>query len=359
MKIRWIGAALAAMLALSACSLSSFGTGGSGENPAAGSTGPSAEEILTEEPLVAPAEDDGRTHIGILLYRGHGAAEETVSGFEEELQSLMGHSDVDFEVLDADGDADKCAQIATGFANSGYQLIFACGTEALQNAGAAVKDVPIVGACVTDFLLSETVSSLDAPGGNITGVSSMGPIDDQVDQAIQIASWPVMVGIITSGTEVGSQFQEGVAIQCLDESQVSWKTYHAASAEGLRKILDNAVSDGCTCFYLPTDSFVASHMDVVRDVMLETGVPVVTGDYQMCSAGGLCCRSIDYYEHGRKAAGMAYDILGKGEEISRMAIQEETEWLEYYSPTAAEQLEWYGYGNMIPLHSSEESEVSK
>ena len=63
------------------------------------------------------------------------------------------------------------------------------------------------------------------------------------------------------------------------------------------------------CIYLPTDNFVASHMDIVQEVMFETGVPVVTGDYQMCSGGGLCCTSIDYFEHGKKAAGMAYDVL--------------------------------------------------
>ena len=130
----------------------------------------SAEEILQEEPLVREAEDDGKTHIGVLTYRKHGAAEETVEGFEEEMRSLLGSNKVVFEEVDADGDAQKCAEAATGFANNGYQLIFACGTEAVQNAGAAVKETPIIGACVSDFLLSGVVSSMDEPGGNITGV---------------------------------------------------------------------------------------------------------------------------------------------------------------------------------------------
>ena len=95
-------------------------------------------------------------------------------------------------------------------------------------------------------------------------------------------------------------------------------------------------------------------MDIVRDVVLETGVPVVTGDYQMCADGGLCCCSIDYYEHGRKAAGMAYAVLEQDEEISRLAIQDETEAQLFYNPAVAERIGWYNYGNMAPLTVSEE-----
>ena len=344
-----------AVLALTACS-SSSGKNSGGAAPE-GATGQSAEEILEEEPLVPEAEDDGKFHIGILTYRDHGAAEETINGFQDETRSLFGSDKVVFERVSADGDAGKCAEIATSFANSGYQLIFACGTEAVQNAGAAVKDVPIIGGCVSDYLLSEVVSSLDAPGGNITGVSCLGPVDAQVDQIVRITPWPQTVAIVSSGIESGSRFQESVAGQCLNEKQVSWKSYHAATEDGLRKAMELAAEE-CNCVYLPTDNFVASHMDIVRDVVLEKKILAVTGDYQMCSAGGLCCCSIDYYEHGRKAAGMAYAVLEQDEEISRMAVQDEDEWQEYYNPDIAAQLEWYDYGNMIPLQSASEPEES-
>lgn len=313
----------------------------------------SAEEILQEEPLVREAEDDGKTHIGVLTYRKHGAAEETVEGFEEEMRSLLGSNKVVFEEVDADGDAQKCAEAATGFANNGYQLIFACGTEAVQNAGAAVKETPIIGACVSDFLLSGVVSSMDEPGGNITGVSSMGPIDQQMDLVEQITPYPASVAIISSGTEVGSKFEVNLATQILDEKGISWKAFHAATEEDLRERMEEAARD-YACIYLPTDNFVASHMDIVRDVVLETGVLTVTGDYQMCADGGLCCCSIDYREHGRKAANQAYAVLEQDEEISRMPVQEETETQLFYNPEVAEKIEWYNYGNMSALNVSEE-----
>lgn len=342
----------AAAAVLCACSLP-FGAGtGGAQGAGEGDTQEIAGEILSEEPITDNTPDDGKYHIGILTYQRHGAAEETVSGFESELRSLMGSREVEFDLVSADGDPEKCARIATEFVNSGHQLIFACGTEALQNAGAAVRDVPIVGACVTDYLLSGVVGSLDAPGGNITGVSSMGPIEAQMDQIQRVSGWQDTVGIISSGTEVGSRFQESVAGQCLSEDQIYWKSYHAATESGLRQAMEMAAEE-CSCIFLPADNYVASHMDIVQEVMLETGIPVVTGDYQMCAAGGLYCCSIDFREHGKKAAEMAYDILEKGEEVSRMAIRKEEEWKEYYNPANAERMGWYNYGSMIPLEISE------
>lgn len=344
---------LAAILSLTGCSsiTQKIKEGGSGSSKDGGTQ--SAAEILQEEPLVTEAEDDGKYHIGVLTYRRHGASEETIEGFEEEMRSLLGSEKVVFEEVDADGDAQKCAEIATGFANSGYQLIFACGTEAVQNAGAAVNNIPIIGGCVSDYLLSSVVSSLDAPGGNITGVSSLGPIQEQMDLIERITSWPASVAIVSSGTETGSRFEAEVATQILDEKGISWKSFHAATEEDLRLQMKEA-AENYSCIYLPTDNFVASHMDIVRDVVLDTGILTVTGDYQMCADGGLCCCSIDYHEHGRKAAGMAYAVLEQDEEISRMAIQEETESQLFYNPVIAERIGFYDYGDMSPLNVSEE-----
>lgn len=338
------------VLSLTACSRL---TGGGKSDTSNDSATQSAEEILQETPLVTEAEDDGKVHIGILTFRSHGASEETIQGFEDEMISLFGSDKVVFELVDAEGDPKKCAQIATGFANNGYQLIFACGTEAVQNAGAAVKDIPIIGGCVSDYLLSGVVSSLDAPGGNITGVCSLGPIEDQMNLVEQITPWPVSVAIISSSTETGSRFEVNVATQILDEKEIPWKSYTADTEEDLRERMKEAAGE-YPCIYLPTDNFIASHMDIVRDVVLETGVLTVTGDYQMCADGGLCCVSIDYYEHGKKAAGMAYAVLEQGEEISRLSVQEETEFQSFYNPVIAGRLEWYDYGNMTPLTVSEE-----
>ena len=115
---------LAAILSLTGCSsiTQKIKEGGSGSSKEGGTQ--SAAEILQEEPLVTEAEEDGKYHIGILTYRRHGASEETVEGFEEEMRSLLGSEKVVFEEVDADGDAQKCAEIATGFESGSSHRAF-------------------------------------------------------------------------------------------------------------------------------------------------------------------------------------------------------------------------------------------
>lgn len=351
-----LGITAVLVLMLTACG----GDAGKGKNNESAESTDSASQPIMEEPLIKEVEDDGLCHIGILTYRSHGAAEETIEGFEDEFRDMMGSTEVVFERMDADGDPEKCARIATGYANSGYKLIFAVGTEAVQNAGAAVNDVPIIGACVTDYLLAEVVSSLEAPGKNITGVSSLGPINLQIDQITNVLPWPSKVGIVASGTEVGSKFQVSIAAQCLAEKNIEWESYNANTEETLREVLEKAASE-CSCLYLPTDSFVASHMDIVKEVSLSSQIPVITGDYHMCRGGGLFCYSIDYEKHGRQAAAMAFDVLEKGEEISRMAVREEElkDTQQYYNPEMAEALNWYNYGGMSPIVIASQEEEAQ
>ena len=48
---------------------------------------------------------------------------------------------------------------------------------------------------------------------------------------------------------------------------------------------------------------------------------------------------------------MAFDVLEKGEEISRLAVREEElkDTQKYYNPEMAEALNWYDYGGMSPI----------
>ena len=99
-------------------------------------------------------------------------------------------------------------------------------------------------------------------------------------------------------------------------------------------------------------------MEIAKEVSLSHQIPVITADYHMCRNGGLFCYSVDYEKHGREAAAMAFDVLEKDEDISRMAVREgEDEDLEqYYNPEMSEALGWYNYGGMSPLLISSDEE---
>ncbi len=59
-------------------------------------------------------------------------------------------------------------------------------TTALQAAAAATGDIPIVGTSVTDYKTAGVVDSNEKPGRNVTGVSDLAPVDQQIQLLMKL-----------------------------------------------------------------------------------------------------------------------------------------------------------------------------
>ena len=105
-------------------------------------TGSEAEET-TQEESSDTASDESYT-VGVVQLVQHPALDAATEGFEAALTEELG-DEVTVDVQNAAGDSAQCATIANGFVSSGYDLIMANATPALQAAQAATADIPIVG----------------------------------------------------------------------------------------------------------------------------------------------------------------------------------------------------------------------
>ena len=66
---------------------------------------------------------------------------------------------------------------------------------------------------------------------------------------------------------------------------------------------------------------MANNMEIIKNVTVPAKIPVITGEENMCAAGGLATLSISYYELGCKAGEMAYEILVNGADPATMPIE--------------------------------------
>ena len=73
--------------------------------------------------------------------------------------------------------------------------------------------------------------------------------------------------------------------------------------------------------YVPTYNTVAGATEVVNNVCLPAGVPIIAGEEGICSGCGVASLSISYYDIGWTAGEMAYDILVNGADVSTMDIK--------------------------------------
>ena len=237
--------------------------------------------------------DEDKYYVGIIQQSGHEALDQTAAGFISELSDMMG-DEVVFDLKVADGTQEDCDLIIDHFLQDKDDLILACGTMALRQSYAATKDVPIIGAAVTDFIIAGGVSSVGEPGENVTGISDV--------------SGGSRIGIVYCSEEPNSEFQVRIMKKYLDDSGTEYEEYTFRGESDLEAALDKACKE-CGTLYLPNDNMLASHMDVVRRVSLREGTRVFASDESMCKNGALAAYGVDYYELGKRTADVAYETL--------------------------------------------------
>lgn len=288
-----LAAAMAAVLATAAC-------GGSAE----------------------PAENGGDEAkgytVGIIQQLEHPALDAATEGFRDKLTELLGDS-VTFDYQNAQGEQTNCTTIATKFVSNNVDLIMANATTALQSAAAATSEIPIVGTSVTDYKTAGVIDDNDAPGRNVTGASDLAPVDEQIALLQRVCPDAKRVAIVYCSAEPNSLFQSKLAQEYLGNAGLEFAEYTAADSNEIQAVITKAASE-CDTVYIPTDNTMANNMEIIKNVTVPAGIPVICGEENMCGSGGFATLSISYYELGQRAGEMAYDILVNGADPATMPI---------------------------------------
>ena len=143
-------------------------------------------------------------------------------------------------------------------------------TTALQAAAAATGDIPIVGTSVTDYKTAGVVDSNEKPGRNVTGVSDLAPIDQQIALLQKLVPDAKKVGIIYCSAEPNSGYQAKLAQQALDQAGIAWTDYTAADSNEVQSVVTKAVGE-CDALYIPTDNTIANNTEIVKNVAVPAG----------------------------------------------------------------------------------------
>ena len=287
----------------------------------------------------APADDAADKYtVGIVQQLEHPALDAATLGFQEKLTELL-DGNVTFDYQNAQGEQTNCTTIATKFVSDGVDLIMANATTALQSAAAATADIPIVGTSVTDYVTAGVVDSNEAPGRNVTGASDLAPIDEQIAMLMALVPDVQKVGIVYCSAEPNSMYQSKLAQAELDEANIAWAEYTAADSNEVQSVVTKAVAE-CDVLYVPTDNTMANNTEIIKNVAVPAGVPVIAGEEGICSGCGVATLSISYYDLGVKAAEMAYEILVNGANPAEMPIEYVSEGItEKYNAEIAEALQ--------------------
>lgn len=281
---------------------------------------------------------DGKVyHIGVCQLVEHEALDAATQGFQDALKDKLGENNVVFDVQNAQGEETNCATICTGFVSDNVDLILANATASLQAASAATNSIPIVGTSITDYATALNADDWNGTSGtNITGTSDLAPLDQQEAMIKELVPDVTQVGIVYCSAEANSVFQANQIEAALEKDGIAYKEYSAADSNEIQSVVTKAVSE-CDCLYVPTDNTMAANVDIIKNVTVPAGIPVIAGEEGICQ-GALATLSISYYDIGQAAGEMAYEILVNGKDPGTMEIEYASATTKEYNADVADAL---------------------
>ena len=268
---------------------------------------------------LASCGDSGVYNVGIIQLAQHEALDKATEGFMDALTEKLGDK-VRFDLQNAQGEQNNCTTIVTKFVNNRVDLIMANATNSVTAAHEATETIPIVGTSVTDYVGAGFAASNERPGSNVTGVSDMNSVANQMALVRAFAPDAENIGIVICSAEENSRIQANEAKTVFEGEGYTVNIYYANDAGDLQQVANKAVSEN-DVLYLPTDNLVAANMGIIRDVALAAKTPVIAGEASMCNEGALASYSINYYDLGYAAGLQAYEILVNGKDPAEMPIK--------------------------------------
>ena len=265
-------------------------------------------------------KEDGTYKIGICQLVQHPALDAATQGFQDALTEKLGDK-VTFDVQNASGDSATCATIANQFVSEDVDLILANATASLQASAAATDTIPILGTSITDYATALEIDNWTGTTGvNISGTSDLAPLAEQAAMLNELFPDATNVGLLYCSAEPNSAYQAEVVRAELEKLGYTCTDYTFADTNDIATVATNAAAES-DVIYIPTDNTAASATEVINNVCLPAGVPVIAGEEGICSGCGVATLSIDYYDIGYKAGEMAYEILVNGADITTMPVE--------------------------------------
>lgn len=289
-----------------------------------------------EKPVEETAKEsgEGAKKIGVIQIADHIALERARKGFEDEIKNT--NPDVEIISKNANGDLTVVPSIIKSFQDKNVDLIYAIATPAAQGAKNGEKEIPIIFNAVTDPESADLLENLEEPEGNITGVSDYFSIEAQLEEMISIFPDVKNVGVMFSTNEANSKFQ-------VEELKKAAAGFGLNVVEvGVNNINDvstaiKTIEPKIDIFMAITDNTVSSASTIIAESLKEAKIPSFASEEGPVENGILFSAGVDYVDLGKKAAGMASEILG-GKKVSEVPVVFSTDTRKVVNKKTAETL---------------------
>lgn len=267
---------------------------------------------------------EGKTYsIAISQIVEHPSLDATREGFLAALKDagIVEGDNLKVDFNNAQGDQSNNLSIAQKIASGKNDLVLAIATPSAQAVAEKVKNAPILFAAVTDPLDAKLVTSLDKPGGNISGASDTNP--DAIVQLMDfIASdFPNVksVGLVINEGESNAVIMAKNAEQALAKHDIKLVKAPVSNTSEVKQAAESLVGRADALF-TTLDNTVISGVDTIIQVANAKKLPFFSSDRDTVEKGAFATVGFKYYDHGYQVGQMAAEVLKDGKKVGDMKV---------------------------------------
>lgn len=300
----------------------------------------------------------GEKTVYMVLWDG---CEDACRGFQDYLKTARVPVRIVF--LDAHKDRSKLASFVSQVREKRPDLLVTWGSlVTLEMLGAKndgrtsryVRSVPAVFMVVSQPVESGLVSGIAAQGRNITGVTHLVPVAEQLQAARQFIPYK-RLGIIYNPAETNAsvtveQIKSYAPIMNFEvvDRKVPFKPDGRPDEKAIADLTAELAEKKVELIYLGTDAFMNAHRDLLTETASSLNIPVLSASEGAVRRGGALFAFVHrYYTVGQMAGRKATEILRDGIAAYDIPIESPQRSLFVVNMEAAERLGIYPPLNLL------------
>lgn len=231
------------------------------------------------------------------------------SAFKKEMTAKLAPRKVIFKVSNANGDSSLIQSIARDLSRSHPTLIAVIGTPAVIAMAQQDKRDPIIALAMGDPVGSKVATSLDHPGGNVTGTIDFIDPAKLVDQLEEVRPAPAKIGTIYDASNENSQvWVKQLRASVAKRPGVRLVEATVAGTGDVQNAARSLLGRADTILIGP-DATAAAAISTIGAVALPRGIPVYLTSGDASVRGVLATLGPNYAALGAAAADLGVKVV--------------------------------------------------
>ncbi|MFW6180843.1 MAG: ABC transporter substrate-binding protein [Spirochaetota bacterium] len=244
--------------------------------------------------------------IGISKIVSHPALDAVEQGIQDQLAD-MGYQ-AKYDLQNANGEVSTAASIANKFKSERVDIAVGIATPTAQALVNALSDTTVVFTAVTDPVGAGLVESLQRSGPNVTGISDMTPVREQIEFLNRVT--PIKrLGHVYTSSEANAVTLAEMAREACGELGIQFVEATITNSAEVKQATQTIAGrvDG---IYVSTDNTVVSALSALTEVAMGQGIPVMSADPSSAEQFDvLAAWGFDYYKMGRATGRLIAELL--------------------------------------------------